>query len=529
MDIQAFRPAVCALLAAGLAWAAPVAAQLTDETQTPETLGEGIALSLEEQVGSGRGDVATPGGSIYLIKRDPARAVQRGRQIFQRKFTLDQGLGPRRGRGEGDLVDEPAIGAGLADSCAACHGRPRGSPGFGGGTFTRPDGRDAPHLFGAGLVEMLADEMTRDLRGDRDAALAEARFALVEVERPLESKGVRFGTVVASPDGTVDLSGVEGVDEDLRVRPFFAEGALVSLREVAVASLAEEMGLEAADPDLCDATDPLDPVAVVTPAGLVLDPERDVFERPPTCATFFDRDEDGVVDEVDAALVDHLEFFLLNAFPPALAGQDKHTRRGFALMEKIGCTDCHVRDLPLESDRRAVHVEVFHKPDKAAFNQLFARISDLTERVRDGVSPPVRQPRREPTVVRDVFTDLKRHDLGPAFHERNFDGSLQTRFVTEPLWGVGSSGPYGHDGRSVSLEQVILRHGGEARRSRKAFRKLPARKQRLILEALSSLVLYPPDDTSSNLDRADPRTSGYPQEGHGSIDLRPLYRTSGPE
>ena len=32
---------------------------------------------------------------------------------------------------------------------------------------TRPDSRDAPHLFGLGLKEMLADEITADLRAIR--------------------------------------------------------------------------------------------------------------------------------------------------------------------------------------------------------------------------------------------------------------------------------------------------------------------------------------------------------------------------
>ncbi|MGH0037436.1 MAG: di-heme oxidoredictase family protein [Myxococcota bacterium] len=507
----------------------PAAAQLTDETQTPETQGEGIALSLEEQVGEGRGDVDTPGSSIYLIKRDPARSVRRGRQIFQRKFTLEQGLGPRSERGEGDLRIHPDIGAGLADSCASCHSRPRGSAGFGGSVFTRPDGRDAPHLFGVGLQEMLADEITRDLRAVRDEAVAEARFALVDVKARLVSKGIDFGAVIAGPDGSVDLDRVRGVDPDLRVRPFFAEGATISLREFIVAALSNELGLEAVDDDLCDATHPFDPVEVVTPSGMVLDPALDVIERPRACASFLDPDGDGVFDEIDVTLVDHLEFYLLNSFPPALARQDERTESGFRLMKKIGCTDCHVRNLVLERDRRAFAAEVFHLPAKASFNQLFARISELTEKVKDGTSPPLRQPRREPVRVRNIFSDFKRHDLGPAFHERQFDGSLETEFLTEPLWGVGSTAPYGHDGRSVSLRQVILRHGGEARKSRKAFQALSDVKQRRILDALGSLVLYPPDDTSSNLDRADPETEGYPQEGHGSIDLTPLFTTAGDE
>jgi len=74
--------------------------------------------------------------------------------------------------------------------------------------------------------------------------------------------------------------------------------------------------------------------------------------------------------------------------------------------------------------------------------------------------------------VKNFFTDLKRHDLGPAFYERQHDGTLVTKFVTEPLWGVGTAAPYGHDGRSINLEEVILRHGGEAQASRDRFAAL---------------------------------------------------------
>ena len=72
-----------------------VKAELTDATQTfPHVPGSAIAKSLEEQVGEGQGNEVTPGSSIYLIKRDPARSIRRGRQLFQRKFTADQGIGP---------------------------------------------------------------------------------------------------------------------------------------------------------------------------------------------------------------------------------------------------------------------------------------------------------------------------------------------------------------------------------------------------------------------------------------------------
>ncbi len=122
--------------------------QETDITQTPNTANAGIKKSLDQQIGEGRGDINTPDSSHFIIKRDPFRAIARGRQLFQRKFTVAQGMGPRTGDGEGDIETDLSIGAGLADSCAACHGRPRGAAGFGGDVFTRPDSRDAQHLFG---------------------------------------------------------------------------------------------------------------------------------------------------------------------------------------------------------------------------------------------------------------------------------------------------------------------------------------------------------------------------------------------
>ena len=125
--------------------------QLPDRTQAPNAAEAGIGLSLADQIGAGRGDWFTPDSSDYLIARDPFRAIRRGRQLFQRKFSRAQGQGPGVEDGAGDIGANKAIGAGLSDSCAACHGRPRGAAGFGGNVATRPDSRDAPHLFGLGL------------------------------------------------------------------------------------------------------------------------------------------------------------------------------------------------------------------------------------------------------------------------------------------------------------------------------------------------------------------------------------------
>ena len=95
--------------------------------------------------------------------------------------------------------------------------------------------------------------------------------------------------------------------------------------------------------------------------------------------------------------------------------------------------------------------------------------------------------------------------------------------MTEPLWGVGSTSPYGHDGRSTNLREVILRHGGEAQGARDAFAGAPDVQQRQLLAFLETLVLFPPDDTASNLNPGDRSHPLFPQHGHGSIALRSLF------
>lgn len=500
---------------------APASAQLTDQTQTPNAIAAGIAKSLEEQIGAGQGDRWTPGSSIYLIERDPARSIRRGRQIFQRKFTVEQGFGPRTGDGIGDIGSDGSLGAGMVDSCAGCHGRPRGAAGFGGDVVTRPDSRDAPHLFGLGLQEMLADEITSDLR--TIAARAQARA--VRLRRPvalrLESKGIAYGRIRALADGVLDTSQVRGVDPDLRVRPFFAQGGTISIREFVVGALNAEMGLEAVDPLLVAAAGG---GRVVTPSGMVLDGALDRIEAPPAATDADDPDGDGVRNEIPAALVDHLEFYLLNYFKPGRHRSTELGRLGRETFAAVGCESCHMPNLTIEHDRRVADVTTRFDAQRGVMNRLFATAALLLEESDDGSGhPTLKRPMGEPFVVHDYFGDLRRHDLGPGYAERNFDGSVTREFVTEPLWGVGSTAPYGHDGRSINLTEAILRHGGEAKASRDAFEALAEVRKLAVLEFLGSLVLFPPDDTASNLDPGDPNAPDFPQNGHGSIKLGVLF------
>lgn len=371
---------------------------------------------------------------------------------------------------------------------------------------------------------MLADEITSDLRAIQAQAITQAKASGHLVTRALVSKGINYGLITALADGSVDTSAVNGVNPDLRVRPFFAHGGKISIREFVVGALQAEMGLQAVDPDLMAAHEG---GRFVTPAGMVLDGALDQIEAPPTTDATADPDGDGVTNEIPVSIVDYLEFYLLNYFKPGRSeqpGSGDDGLSGWRLFQRLKCATCHIPNLQIDSDRRMADVDTVFNPTHGVFNRLFATATGLFMTIPDNPSlPPLKQPKLQPFLVKNIFTDFKRHDLGPNFYERNYDGTLRTQFLTTPLWGVGSTPPYGHDGRSINLKEVILRHGGEAQESATRFARLPDEAQQALVAYLNSFVLFPPDDTASNLNPANPKAPNFPQVGHGSIKLSVLF------
>jgi hypothetical protein len=543
------RPLFAGAVALATALAIPQAnAQLRDvkEKISGNGVNEGPQKNLPEEIGAGRGSINTIGSSLYIINRDPFRAIRRGRQLFQRKFLPTQGFSGRDR--SGNIAVDASIGAGIVDSCAGCHGRPRGSAGFGGDVFTRPDSRDAPHLFGLGLQEQLGDEITTELRNIKAAALAAAQSSGTPQTRTLvtsAAKGsINYGSITANPNGTFNTAGVVGVNPDLRVRPFFVQGGTISIREFLVGAFNAEMGIQSDDPDLRAA---VAGQRIVTPAGMVLDGRpglitSDAIEAAPVIPGGpIDPDGDGIANEMPVSLVDFMEFYLLNYFKPATfipPDQSADVATGRAAFSNIGCATCHIPSLTITRDRRVADVETVFADFNAGcgtsclnvgnpLNRLFATAAPRTITVPNSGTPPLKTASFGTFVVNNFFADLKRHDVGVNFHERNFTaGSFLTQIMTEPLWGVATTAPYGHDGRTHSLEEVIGRHGGEALTSRNAFVALSRAAKNQILTFLGSLVLFGPDDTASNTSPINPAAANFPQNGHGAIALTPLFNNT---
>jgi CxxC motif-containing protein (DUF1111 family) len=92
------------------------------------------------------------------------------------------------------------------------------------------------------------------------------------------------------------------------------------------------------------------------------------------------------------------------------------------------------------------------------------------------------------------FTDLLLHDMGPGLADGRPDFLASgSEWRTAPLWGLGLQQEVVghelllHDGRARGPAEAILWHGGEAERSREAFRTMPEQDREALLAFLRSL------------------------------------------
>lgn len=297
-----------------------------------------------------------------------------------------------------------------------------------------------PALFGVGGVQLVAQEMTADLQRLKAKALANPGKKIL-----LRTKGVNFGTIKADTHGNLDTSGVKGIDADLVVRPFGRKGEFSSVRQFDIAAMMFHLGMQ--------------PVEAV---GFGID-----------------GDGDGVVNEVLVGEISALEIFLTTQERPFMMPLGKQEQKGFRLFKEIGCADCHRPEMETQSHTLAYsYPEIETNPGANIFYSV-----DLT----DGLTQF--EPSDDGGILVRIFSDLKRHDMGPDLAEdfELVDSQRNREFITAKLWGVADTAPYLHDGRALTLEDAINLHGGEARAARDVFLRLNRNKKNQLLLFLRTL------------------------------------------
>ncbi len=428
-----------------------------------------------------------------------------------------------------------------ASGCFECHDTPfedgAGTPAanvhrdaFRTGLVSQFVQRNTPHVFAPGAIQRLAEEMTDSLAADQARLVKETCSLGGTRAVSLSAKGVSFGTLKATLSQatpcavTFDTTSVRGVDfqtsvdnpgapPSLIVRPFQWKGSVAFIRDFNRGASHNELGMQA--------------VEIV--------------------GDHIDGDSDGVRNELTIGDQTALAVYLaaqprpttlleLNSLglldPPLTSGQIGAIQLGRKVFSDIGCTSCHVPSLTIDTP-------VFSEPSQNAAYRDGTNFPAGQSTVAAGVDP--RSPiafdltRDQPdNIIRfsngnirarlgslrkdsfgraivELYGDLRRHAMGPRLAEpvNEIAGDDVTpiplnprnrhtpdTFLTENLWGVGSTAPYMHDGRATTLAEAILEHAAsgdtvsEARGSRNAYLSRSSSDKRAVIAFLENLVLF---------------------------------------
>jgi hypothetical protein len=498
-------------------------------------------------------DAAVPGGSMYLQEVDPWLGYQWGRSLTQRNFRERDGVYGDNGKIDGVLLADGAskmMDRSHTNSCGACHNVPYRDAGAGmtmaknGGS-----GRNTPHMFGGGLMEMIGLQMRLQVLAIADAnrdgwiSIEEAKCKRCVLHNmPYNIEGDRtaidFGRfdddngdgfpdlnpmlypVFVDQDGkriafarNLKFPGVAGYTIEVQVFGFgnlylpFRPPLSTTLRAFSATPFDIHSGLQACDP--CTLTSPNeDALALVSNAGaqqFVTAAGKDrggVRAKTKTGLlgiSLDDPDRDGFCEELTEGDLDVTEWYLLNHPAPARGRITPDVVAGEKLFHKIGCASCHVADWHLHAHNPRARDYTERYDGDRRFFELKASWNDKSERMEGKLAYLADKrgnrlvPRRGAYTVRGVYSDFKYHDIGPDFYQMQYDGSIVRMWRTTPLWGVGCTAPYGHDGASLDLDSVIRRHGGEALSSRQGYKGLSERERGQVIAFLQNLVLYQTD------------------------------------
>ena len=367
-----------------------------------------------------------------------------------------------------------------ANSCLACHNLPRAGGGgdnsnnvFGlasdvdfatleGSVGSEDDSssvlditneRNTVGIFGDGLVELLAREITYDLLKIVDNARAKALENNEPIRKELISKGINFGYITAYNNGFVDTSELDGIDNDFIVRPFIQKGVIASLRDFSNISMNHHHGMQSEE----------------------------------LVGNNSDSDRDGVINELTEGDITAITLFQATLdYPVRDISSDSKIRKsqnnGEIIFENIGCSSCHISSLPLKS-LNFVEPGPFNTENSTTLsesnNNLVVDLEEYVSKLKKD---------EDGNYLVPLYSDLKRHDMGQMLdNERPLQKGVPTNYwLTKKLWGFYSEPPFLHHGRSSLLSNVIEMHQGDAKISSDAFFELSETEKADLIEFLKS-------------------------------------------
>lgn len=173
------------------------------------------------------------------------------------------------------------------------------------------------------------------------------------------------------------------------------------------------------------------------------------------------KDPEDQPDDLGLADIDHFAQFIRGTMVPprdTTLAATPAALRGGELFRRVGCGVCHVESITTAPAGTFIDGGMFTVP----------------EALGDKIIHP--------------FGDFLLHDIGTG------DGIVQVgpqdtanKLRTSPLWGLRTKPRFMHDLRSLSLEDAISRHDGEAREPARRFRELSPEERQALITFLNTL------------------------------------------
>ena len=374
------------------------------------------------------------------IVEPPGDTFARDQQVYEENETVAQGLGPVYN----------------ATSCVNCHQNPNSGAASqitelrvghndANGNFVNPtifinDGQDT--ITGRSIVDdraigpqaqehIPATENIRTLRAALNTlgdgfveAIDDNTLTQIAERQPEESDGRIHGEIVQAP--------IFEAPGQTRVGRFGWKDQHSSLLSFIADAYLNEMGI----------TNRLRPTEVTQ----VLNTTTGINDQP---------------DELGLADIDHFAQFIRGTMVPprdATLAATPAARQGQQLFAQIGCGTCHVQSITTLPVGTVIDGGMFTVP----------------EALGDKIIHP--------------FSDYLLHDIGTG------DGIVQVgaqdtanKLRTAPLWGLRTRPRHMHDLKSLSLENAIERHKGEAREVERRFDELSPQERAALMAFLHSL------------------------------------------
>ena len=172
-------------------------------------------------------------------------------------------------------------------------------------------------------------------------------------------------------------------------------------------------------------------------------------------------DPEDQPDSLGLADIDHFAQFIRGTMVPprdAALATTATAQRGQDLFTRIGCATCHVPTIVTAPAGTVVDGGMFTVPD-ALGNKIIHPFGDF--------------------LLHDVGTGDGIVQVGPQ--------DTANKLRTVPLWGLRTKARFMHDLRSLSLENAIERHKGEAVRAEQHFEDLTSDERAALIAFLQSL------------------------------------------